>query len=50
MIKDALRSLPARPALFIAPVIAVLVLAYYYWDQHARCSDLRPSAYCNGIS
>ncbi len=41
MIKDALSSLPARPALFIAPVIALLVLVYYYWDLHARCTDLR---------
>ena len=41
MIKDALRSLPARPALFIAPLIAVVVLVYYYWDLHNRCTELK---------
>ncbi len=41
MIKAALSSLPARPALIVAPVIAVLALAFYYWDLHARCSELR---------
>lgn len=41
MIKDALSSLPAKPALYIAPIIAVLVLVYYYWDLHARCTEMR---------
>lgn len=40
-IKQALSRLPARPALIAAPLIALLALALYYQDLHARCSDLR---------
>ncbi len=27
--------------LFLAPAIAVLALAFYYWDLQTRCTDLR---------
>ena len=40
-IKQALSRLPARPALIAAPLIALLALSLYYWDLHARCTDLR---------
>lgn len=41
MIKDALSALPAKPALFIAPVLVVLVLSLYYRDQYNKCVDIR---------
>jgi len=41
MIKDALSALPAKPALFIAPVLIVLVLSLYYRDQYHQCVDIR---------
>jgi len=41
MIKDALSVLPARPAFIIAPLIALLVLLFYYGDMHGKCSDMR---------
>jgi len=41
MIKDALSSLPARPALVIAPLLVVLVLSFYYRDLHAKCTAIR---------
>ena len=41
LIKDALSSLPAKPALFIAPVLVVLVLSLYYRDQYNRCAEIR---------
>jgi len=40
-IKDALSALPARPALFIAPILVVLVLTLYYRDQYNKCVDIR---------
>jgi len=43
MIKDALSSLPARPALFIAPLLVVVVLSLYYRDQYSKCEDIRQS-------
>ncbi len=43
MIKDALSSLPARPALFIAPLLVVVVLSLYYRDQYIKCDDIRQS-------
>ena len=43
LIKDALSSLPARPALFIAPLLVVLVLSLYYRDQYHRCEQIRQS-------
>lgn len=41
MIKEALSALPARPALYIAPVIVVLVLSLYYQDLYSKCSDIK---------
>ncbi len=41
MIKDALSALPAKPALFIAPLLVVVVLSLYYRDQYNRCVDIR---------
>ena len=41
MIKDRLSVLPARPVLFIAPLIVVLVLFFYYRDQYTKCTDIK---------
>lgn len=41
MIKDALSAVPARPALFIAPLLVVLVLSLYYRDQYNQCVEIR---------
>ncbi|TNF91012.1 MAG: hypothetical protein JSU67_18260 [Gammaproteobacteria bacterium] len=41
MIKDALSALPAKPALFIAPVLIVLVLSLYYRDRYQQCVDIK---------
>lgn len=41
MIKNALTALPARPVLYIAPLIVVLVLSLYYRDQYSRCADIK---------
>ncbi len=41
MIKDALSALPAKPALFIAPILVVLVLSLYYRDQYNKCTDIK---------
>jgi hypothetical protein len=38
MIKNALSVMPARPVLYIVPVIVVLVLSFYYGDMHSRCT------------
>lgn len=43
MIKDALSALPAKPALFIAPILVVLVLSLYYRDRHQQCIDIKNS-------
>lgn len=43
MIKDALASVPSRPALIIAPLLVVLVLSLYYRDQYNKCVDIRQS-------
>jgi len=43
MIKDALSSLPAKPALLIAPLLIVLVLTLYYRDQYDKCAGIRQS-------
>jgi len=40
-IKDALSSLPAKPALIIAPLLVVLVLTFYYRDQYGKCTAIR---------
>jgi hypothetical protein len=41
MIKDALSSVPSKPALIIAPLLVVLVLSLYYRDQYIKCVDIR---------
>ena len=41
MIKDALSSVPAKPALYIAPLLVVLVLSLYYLDQYRKCVDIK---------
>ncbi|MFZ9037862.1 MAG: hypothetical protein ACO3DT_07320 [Gammaproteobacteria bacterium] len=41
MFKDALSVIPSRPVVFIAPVIVVLVLVFYYRDLHIKCSDIK---------
>ncbi len=41
MIKDALSALPAKPALFIAPLLVVVVLSLYYRDQYRKCVDIK---------
>ncbi len=41
MFKDAFSVLPARPAMYIAPLIALLVLSFYYRDLFNKCADIR---------
>ena len=41
LIKDALSSLPAKPAVLIAPLIVILVLFLYYQDLRGRCNAVR---------
>ena len=41
MFKDALSAIPSRPVVFIAPVIVVLVLVFYYRDLYLKCTDIR---------
>ena len=41
MIKDALSALPAKPALFIAPLLVVVVLSLYYRDQYHKCVEIK---------
>ena len=41
MIKDRLSVLPARPVLFIVPLIVVLVLFFYYRDQYTKCTNIK---------
>ena len=41
MFKDALSAIPSRPVVYIAPVIVVLVLVFYYRDLYIKCSDIR---------
>ena len=40
-IRAALSTLPARPVLVVAPLIVVLVLAFYYRDRHAKCTEMK---------
>ncbi len=40
-VRDALSSVPSRPALIIAPLLVVLVLSLYYRDQYNKCVDIR---------
>ncbi len=41
MIKDALSVLPARPVLYVVPIIIVVVLSFYYWEQYTKCSNIK---------
>lgn len=41
MIKDAFTTLPAKPALYIAPILVVLVLSLYYRDQYNQCTGIK---------
>ena len=41
MIKDAFTTLPAKPALYIAPILVVLVLSLYYRDQYEQCTGIK---------
>lgn len=38
MIHKALNSVPAKPAIFIAPVLVLLVLGLYYWNRNIECT------------
>ena len=40
-VKDALSVLPARPAFILAPVIAILVLLFYYGEMYGKCSGMK---------
>lgn len=40
MIHRALNSIPARPVMFIAPTVVLLVLGIYYWNRHVECTSL----------
>ncbi len=39
MIRGILNSIPARPVLYIAPLVMVSVLVFYYWDLKNQCTD-----------
>lgn len=41
MIRDALSVIPARPVVFVVPVIVVLVMSLYYWDMYRKCTDIK---------
>lgn len=41
MIRDALSVLPTRPVLYIVPVIVVVVLSLYYWDEYRKCTNIK---------
>ena len=41
LVKDALSVLPARPVLYIVPLIVVAVLSFYYWEQYNKCSNIK---------
>jgi len=38
VIKEALSVLPARPIVYVVPVIVILVMSFYYADIYSRCS------------
>ena len=38
MIKDALSVLPARPIVYVVPLIVIVVMSLYYADIYSRCS------------
>lgn len=39
MIKDMLNTVPARPVLFLAPVVICAVLGLYYFDSYQSCTE-----------
>lgn len=41
LIRDALSVLPAKPAILAAPLIAIAVLAFYYWDLRDKCGQIK---------
>jgi hypothetical protein len=41
VIRDALSVIPARPVVFVVPVIVVLVMSWYYWDMYSKCTDIK---------
>jgi hypothetical protein len=38
VIKEALSVLPARPIVYIVPLIVIMVMSFYYTDVYSRCS------------
>ena len=38
MIKEALSVLPARPIVYIVPLMVIMVMSFYYADVYSRCS------------
>ena len=40
-IRRALSALPTKPVLVVAPLIIVAVLAFYYRDRHASCTEMK---------
>jgi len=38
MLHRALNSIPARPVLYLVPVVVSLVLAFYYWSLKNECT------------
>ena len=38
MIKEALSVLPARPIVYIVPLIVIMVMSFYYADVYSRCT------------
>lgn len=40
-IRRALSALPTKPVLIVAPLIVIVVLAFYYRDRHASCTEMK---------
>jgi hypothetical protein len=41
VIRQALSALPTRPIVYIAPLIVIAVLSFYYADLYSRCTAAR---------
>ena len=41
MIRQALSVLPTRPIVYVAPLIVIAVLSFYYADLYSRCTAAR---------
>jgi hypothetical protein len=41
MIKDALAVMPARPIVYLVPVIVIVVMSFYYGDIYSKCTGNR---------